>query len=157
MRCISRSKSFYTETRPIAKVRWQKIFDRIFPKLANASLNATAASSLDTNMDLASDSTTCTPTPEISFDSKSAHYPTPGSMMNLPSGSSQQHPLPSILYPSHNASSKSKKPMMPLAAYGKGPGITNPSFPVFDPAWLDQASALQSPQQVERQQNRQFE
>ena len=38
-------------------------------------------------------------------------------------------------------------PMMPLAAYTQGLGEASNLFPVFAPAWLDQASALQTLQQ----------
>jgi hypothetical protein len=36
--------------------------------------------------------------------------------------------------------------MMPLAAFTQSLGEESNRFPVFAPAWLEQASALQSPQ-----------
>jgi hypothetical protein len=38
-----------------------------------------------------------------------------------------------------------EQPMMPLAAYMQGLGEESNLFPVFAPAWLDQASVLQRP------------
>lgn len=68
-------------------------------------------------------------------------------MLGVPDSSSLTY-LPEGSEPSMANQNSWQRPeaenSMPVAAFGEVLGADSTSFPVFDPAWLDQAAALQT-------------
>jgi hypothetical protein len=112
-------------------------------------------SSVDTNMKLARGSMPWMSALESDGEIDLATESTKNTQFRLiiehPNGSSEQHPLAPMTDPPLHEGPYEGRPIMPLAAYSKEPGGADTSFPVFASAWLDQASALQYPYQLEHQ------